>query len=95
MQIFATKYEILRNVSPTSLSPCVVQPSAKPVRVALLLNEKKLIATGGLLKHFETVFFEDTKHDWDWRENQLYYYGHAMGLRDVGDIVAILEEVRM
>lgn len=92
MQKFATKYEILRGVSPTSLKPCIVQPTGKPLRVAFLLNEKKLVETGGLLKHHDTVFFEDSNHDWDWRRGQFYYYGHAMSLEDVGDIVAVMAE---
>lgn len=92
MKKYATKYEILRGVSPTSRKPCIVQPSAKPIRVVFLLNEQKLRETGGLMVHHDTVFFEDSTHDWDWRNGQFYYYGHAMGMEDVGDIVAVLEE---
>lgn len=87
----ATKYQILRGVSPTSGAPCIAQPTAKPVRVAYLLNEEKFVATGGLIKHQDTVFLEDSMHDWHWTDGKFYYYGHAMGLEDVGDIVAIFE----
>lgn len=62
------------------------------MRVAFLLNEKKLVETGGLLAHHDTVFLEDSTHDWDWRNGQFYYYGHAIGVEDVGDIVAVLAE---
>lgn len=92
MQLFATKYEILRGVSPTSRKPCSAQPSAKPVRVAFLLNEKKFVESGGLVKHHDTLFLEDSSHDWDWRQGVFFYYGHAMGAEDVGDIVAILSQ---
>lgn len=92
MPKFATKYEILRAVSPTSRMPCIAQPSAKPVRVAFLLNEKKLVESGGLIAHHDTVFLEDSSHDWDWRNGVFFYYGHAMGMEDVGDIVAVLAE---
>lgn len=90
MPKFATRYEILRGVSPTSLKPCIAQPSAKPVRIAYLLNEAKLVETGGLIAHQDTLFLEDSMHDWFWRNDQFYYFGHAMGADDVGDIVAIL-----
>lgn len=92
MPKFATKYEILRNVSPTSRTPCKVQPSAKPVRVAFLLHEQKFVESGGLIAHHDTLFLEDRSHDWDWRNGVFYYYGHAMGVDEVGDIVVILAE---
>lgn len=92
MPKFATKYEILRGVSPTSRTPCAAQPSAKPIRVGFLLNESKFVSSGGLIAHHHTVFLEDKGHDWDWRNGALYYYGHAMGLEDVGNIVAVLDE---
>lgn len=88
----ATKYEILRSVSPTSRNPCIVQPSAKPVRVAYLLDGAAFEASGGVLEHHKTVFLEDSMHDWMWRDGVFYYYGHAMGVEEVGDIVAVLEE---
>lgn len=91
MPNFATRYEILRSVSPTSLKPCVVQPTQKPVRVAYLINEKKFVESGGLIAHHDTLFLEDAMHDWFWRDGVFYYFGHAMGFNDVGDIVAIFE----
>lgn len=90
--LVATKYQILRGVSSTGRMPCIAQPRAKPVRVAFLLNEEKLAATGGALLHHDTVFLEDQTHDWDWRGGQFYYFGRAIGQDDTGDIVAILEE---
>jgi hypothetical protein len=88
----ATKYEILRGVSATSRSPCIVQPSATPVRVAYLLDETAFEASGGVLEHHKTVFLEDSMHDWMWRDGVFYYFGHAMGMEEVGNIVAILDE---
>lgn len=64
------------------------------MRVAFLLNEAELVKTGGLMTHHETVFFEDSLDDWDWQHGVFYYYGHAMGIEDVGDIVVVLEEER-
>jgi len=92
MPKFATKFEILRGVSPTGRKPCSAQPSAKPVRVVFLLNEQKFMESGGLMTHNDTVFFEDSTHDWDWRHGVFFYYGHAMGVDDVGDIVAVMAE---
>lgn len=88
---YATRYQILRGVSPSGRAPCIVQPTEKPIRVAYLLNEEKFVATGGLIAHHETVFLEDSVHDWLWRDGKFFYYGHAMGLEDVGDIVAMFE----
>jgi hypothetical protein len=94
MKQFAIRYEILRGVSSTGRAPCAVQPSEKPIRVAYLHDEKKFVESGGLLQHHDTVFLEDSGHDWDWRQNRerpFYYYGHAMGPEDVGDIVVVFE----
>lgn len=95
MPLFATKYEILRGVSSTSFTPCKAQPSGKPVRVGLLLDEQKFVESGGLISHLGTLFLDDLVHDWDWRDGVFFYYGHGLGLKDVGDIVVILaQEVR-
>jgi len=88
----ATRYEILRGVSPTSRKPCVVQPSEKPLRVAYLIDEAAFVASGGLLAHHKTVFLEDANHDWMMHNGQFYYFGHAMGIEDVGDIVLVMEQ---
>ena len=88
----ATKYEILRGVGPTSRVPCVAQPSGRPVRIAYLIDEKRFTETGGLLEHNRSVFLEDSVHDWMMRDGALYYFGHAMGIEDRGDIVAVMEE---
>lgn len=92
MPTFATQYEILRGVSPASRTPCKVQPSKTPVRVGLLLNERKFVDSGGLIAHHDTLFLDDRMHDWDWRNGVFFYYGHGLGLGEVGDIVVILEE---
>lgn len=59
--------------------------------MAYLLDEKKFVESGGLIKHHDTLFLEDRIHDWDFREKGFYYYGRDLGLEEVGDIVAILE----
>jgi hypothetical protein len=87
----AVRYEILRGVSPTSLEPTQVQPSDIPVRVAALLDEKRLLETDGLMEHLRSVFIEDAFHDWMMRGGRFYYFGHAMGPEDVGDIVVVFE----
>lgn len=86
----AVTYEILRDVSPTSRAPCSSQPSSKPVRIAYLIDEAAFVASGGLLHHHKTVFLEDSMHDWMWKDGLFYYFGHAMGIDDIGDIVAVL-----
>lgn len=88
----ATTFEILRGVSPTSRKPCVAQPSAKPIRIAYLIDETRFIASGGILEHHKSVFLEDSMHDWMWRDGVFYYFGHAMGADEKGDIVAVLAE---
>lgn len=88
---FATRYEILRGVASTGRQPCAVQPKEKPVRVALLLDEKKFLETGGLLKHHSTVFLDDAMHDWDWRRGLFFYHSHALGVEDVGDVLVVYE----
>ena len=87
----ATRYEILRGVSPTSRTPCIAQPSSKPVRIAFLIDEAQFVASGGLLEHHKTIFLEDALHDWMVKDGKFYYYGHAMGVEETGDIVAVLE----
>lgn len=92
MPKFAKRYEILRGVRCTSRKPCNVQPSGMPIRVGLLLNEKKFVESGGLIAHHDTVFLDDRTHDWDWWEGVFFYYGHGAGLEDAVDVVVILEE---
>ncbi len=88
----ATKFEILRDVSPSSRVPCSSQPSSKPIRVAYLIDEDRFIASGGVLDHHQTVFLEDSMHAWLWKDGTFYYYGHAMSIYESGDIVVVFAE---
>lgn len=88
----ATQYEILRGVTPTSRFPCDVQPSAKPVCVAYLIDEAAFVASGGLLHHHRTVFLEDTLHDWHFEGGVFHYYGRALDVGERGDIVVVLAQ---
>lgn len=88
---YAVRYEILRGVSSTSRKPCSVQPSEKPIMVGFLLDEKKLFESGGLISHQETIFLDSPTHDWDWRHGMLFYYGRAIEVLQLGNIVAIFQ----
>jgi hypothetical protein len=92
MTIQALRYEILRGVSPTSRKPCIAQPSGKPIRVAFLMDESRFLRSDGLMEHHKSVFLEDYVHDWDYRDGAFYYYGRAMDLEDVCDIVVVFEQ---
>lgn len=63
------------------------------MRVAFLLNEKRFLEADGLMSHNDTVFYEDSAHDWNYRPEAggFFYYGHAMGLDEVGDILVVYE----
>jgi hypothetical protein len=37
------------------------------------------------------VFLDDPVHDWDWRQGIFFYYSHALGAEDTGDILVIFE----
>jgi hypothetical protein len=89
----AAEYEILRGVSPTSRKPCAVQPSQRPIRVAFVVDEARFIESGGLYEHHKSIFLEDKMHDWHVSsEGQFYYYGHAMGVDESGDILVVFKE---
>lgn len=90
---YAKRYEILRGISPTSRLPALQQPSEKPIRIAFMLDEEKFIRLNGMMHHHHTVFLEDSMHDWMWRNGKFYYFGHAMGIEDVGDILVVFEEI--
>jgi hypothetical protein len=91
MPTFAKRYQILRSISSTSRKPCTKQPSEKPIMVAFLLNEAEFENSGGKIEHHKTVFLDDPGHDWDWRQGSFFYYSHALGLEDTGDILVIYE----
>ncbi|MFK4706117.1 hypothetical protein ABIC83_002956 [Roseateles asaccharophilus] len=95
MKIRATRYQILRGVSPTSRKPCIVQPTEKPVRVAYLLDEKAFVDSGGIMEHHKTVFLEDAVHDWHMEKGVFYYYGRAMDVDDSGDILVVFEQEKL
>lgn len=88
----ATRYEILKGVEVTSMRPCAQQPSEKPLRVAMLLDEAEFVRSGGLLSHHANVFLDERLHDWEWRQGKLYYYGHGAGVGETCDIVVVLEQ---
>lgn len=94
MQNYAKRYQILRGVASTGRKACSAQPTEKPLMVAYLLNEDLFVKSGGLIAHHRTLFLDDPGHDWDWRNGIFFYYGHAFGPEDVGDIVAIFETER-
>ena len=87
----AKSFEILRGVHPTGLARCNVQPQTKPVRVAVLLNDEEFQRSGCELDHNRTVFFDDRGHDWDWRDESFWYYGHGVAPGELCDILVIYE----
>lgn len=87
----AKSFEILRGVHPTGLARCNVQPQAKPVRVAVLLNEEEFRRSGYELDHLATVFLDDRFHDWDWLDGKFYYFGHGVAPGELCDVLIIYE----
>lgn len=88
----ATDYEILRGIGASSKTPCEIQPSKKPLRVGVLLDEAAFIAGGGLIKHLDTVFLDDWYHDWRVDDSgQFFYYGHGLGLGCKADVIVIYQ----
>lgn len=90
----ATDYEILRGIGASSQTPCEIQPSKRPLRVGVLLDEAAFIAGGGLIKHLDTVFLDDWYHDWRVDDSgqysgQFFYYGHGLGLGCKADVIVI------
>lgn len=87
--LIAKDYEILRGVK---ASGAIKIPLARePKRVATLINEGKLKASGGELDHLESVFLDDRFHDWNWSNGFLTYCSHAVRVNDVADVVVVYE----
>ncbi|AQT06517.1 hypothetical protein [Acetobacter persici] len=78
----AIDYEILRDVP---VNGRVSTPLARcPARVCTILNEKRLVESGNLLVHNQTVFLEDKVHDWNWTDGKFRFYTRvAEGVADV------------
>jgi hypothetical protein len=78
MKLFATDYEILRNIAVDSRLHRGVQLPRKPIRVGYLMDEALFHQAGGLLEHDKTVFLDERLHDWDWQDGVFTYYSHAL-----------------
>lgn len=79
--LIAVDFEILRGLEADGRKAIALARS--PVRVATLLNEALFITSGGVLAHNKTVFLEDRIHDWDWRNEMLWYYTRVAQKADV------------
>lgn len=88
MTLRATDYVILRGVETSCLKKIPME--RQPIRVATLLSEEKFEATGHEMEHFQTVFFEDKLHDWDWRGGDFRFYSRVDDRCDV--LVVYAEE---
>lgn len=89
MAMIATDFEILRGVKASGLIK--IPLARKPVRVATLINEDKFNENKEL-KHWETVFFEDYIHDWNWDDGVFRYYTRVAETADI--VVAYAVEER-
>lgn len=81
MPMYAKDYVILRGI-PADGTLAHDLPR-QPARVATLMNEAEFLASGGLMKHLETVFFEERHHDWRWDNGQFFYYTRVSQRSDV------------
>lgn len=85
-QTIATRYEILRDLTPDSLKK--IDVAEEPLRVVTLMNEARFLERGGALIHQSTVFFDDRGHDWQWENGKLRYFARAT----VCDVLVVYEE---
>lgn len=81
MTLRATDYVILKDVQASGRR--MIPMERKPVRVATIVSHEKFEASGHLMIHWETVFFEDRMHDWEWRDGQFRYYTRIAESADV------------
>lgn len=81
MNMYATKYEILRGIPANAMIKHDLP--VKPLKVCTIIDEAKFLASGGLLKHNQTVFFEDQFHDWLWDAGKLSYFTRVAAVADV------------
>ena len=90
MPKYATDYEILRNVEANGRKAITL--TRAPIRVVSLLDEQKFLAENGLMRHNDTVFFEDKNHDWHMKNDQFYYFTRIAQYSDV--VLVFAEEDR-
>ncbi len=55
----------------------------RPERVAVVLDRERLAASGNLFVHHQTVFLEDSGHDWFWSQDE---HGDGGTLRYLGTL---------
>jgi hypothetical protein len=96
--LVATKYEILRNIKPSGLVSIPLEN--KPIRVATILNEDKMMAggskyNGAAMTHNVTVFFEDNVHDWFWQNGKFKYYTRITNEADVLIVYEMIDTKNM
>ena len=66
----ALDYELFRDVD----VPITLKVKSEPERVAIVLDEDRLIDSKGLLAHCRIVFLIGRMHDWDYRDGNLRCY---------------------
>lgn len=88
MTLRATDYVILKDVQANGRKMIPMQ--REPIRVATIVSHEKFEALGHLMIHWETVFFEDKIHDWEWRDGQFRYYTRIAEMADI--LVVYAEE---
>lgn len=71
-----TKCHIIRTKAPFNTRE-YIPVKQMPVRVALLINEKRFVEGRGIAQHRETIFILDRMHDWEYSEkhNAIRVYG--------------------
>lgn len=89
MTLVATDFIILRDIKASGLIKIPME--RKPVRVGTLLNEAKFLENKEL-KHWETVFFEDYVHDWNWDAGVFRFYTRIAEKADVVVAFAVEEQ---
>ena len=82
----ATRFTILRGLTPSGTKS--IELAEEPIRICTLISEDAFNENHFLI-HFETVYFEDRIHDWNWQNGKLRYFARMGEARDV---IAIYEE---
>ena len=97
--MYSTEHRILRQI-PAS-AQVAHRLERRPARVATLIDEAEFIAKGHWLKHNQTVFFEDSIHDWNYvpvdkqqpnGPGDFYYYTRVAQQADVVLVFSVAKE---
>jgi NADH pyrophosphatase NudC (nudix superfamily) len=79
--LIATDYLILRDIVANGRVSHALE--RKPVRVATIIDEERLVESGFEMAHNQTVFLEDQFHDWHWENGGFRFFSRVAEKADV------------